>query len=247
MICNQEFEVSKRSTQTLCSVNCQKEWQKLQIGEKNPRYTRQKAICEYCGKEIVVKKYKTENGQHLFCSTQCRRNWYSRVWSQQDDWKEESRIRAAKILESGAIGTDTKPQRIINEMLDEMTIKYVNEKSYKYFSVDNYLIEHNLIIEVMGDFWHCNPLKYIDNFHIIQKKRIPKDKAKHTYMRNNHNIEILYLWEDDIYNHPYLCRRLIREYIKSGGKLQNYHSFNYHIKNNKLLLNGSIILPYQDR
>lgn len=150
-------------------------------------------------------------------------------------------------MESGAIGTNTKPQRIINEMLDEMEIKYVNEKAYKYFSVDNYLIEHNLIIEVMGDFWHCNPLKYIDNFHIIQKKRIPKDKAKHTYMRNNHNIEILYLWEDDIYNHPYLCRRLIREYIKSGGKLPNYHSFNYHTKNNKLLLNGNIILPYQDR
>lgn len=120
LICNQEFKVSKRSTKTLCSTDCQKEWQKLQTGEKNPRYTRQKAICEHCGKEIVVKKYKTENGQHLFCSNKCRMTWYSQVWSQKEDWKEKSRIRAAKILESGFIGTNTKPQRIINDMLDEM-------------------------------------------------------------------------------------------------------------------------------
>lgn len=99
----------------------------------------------------------------------------------------------------------------------------------------------------MGDFWHCNPLKYIDTFNPIQTKRIPKDKAKHTYIKNNHNIEILYLWEDDIYNRPYLCKRLIKQYIESKGILTNYHSFNYYIKNNKLLLNENVIIPYQDR
>lgn len=247
MICNKEFEVSKRSTQCLCSVDCQKEWQKLQVGENNSRYTREKALCEHCGKEIVVKKYKTENGQHLFCSNKCRRSWYSSVWSQQEDWKEKSRIRATKILEKGAINTNTKPQKIVNDILEQMKIQYINEKSYKYYCVDNYLLEHDLIIEVMGDFWHCNPLKYIDTFNSIQAKRIPKDKAKHTYIKNNHNIEILYLWEDDIYNRPYLCKRLIKQYIESKGILTNYHSFNYYIKNNKLLLNENVIIPYQDR
>ena len=194
LICGKEFEVSKRSTQSLCSALCQKEWQKLQIGEKNPRYTRKRVVCECCGKEVIVKNYKTENGQHLFCSDQCRRNWYSNVWSQQDDWKEKSRIRAVKILEKGSIGTNTKPQKIINDMLEQMNVGYINEKTYKYYSVDNYLFEYDLIIEVMGDFWHCNPLKYIDVFNSIQEKRIPKDKAKHTYIKNNHNIEILYLF-----------------------------------------------------
>lgn len=183
----------------------------------------------------------------MFCSDRCRRSWYSNVWSQQDDWKEKSRIRAVKILEKGSIGTNTKPQKIINDMLEQINVGYINEKTYKYYSVDNYLFEYDLIIEVMGDFWHCNPLKYIDVFNSIQEKRIPKDKAKHTYIKNNHNIEILYLWEDDIYNRPYLCKRLIKQYIESKGILKNYHSFNYHIKNNRLLLNEDIIIPYQDR
>lgn len=128
-----------------------------------------------------------------------------------------------------------------------MNVGYINEQSYKYYCVDNYLFESNLIIEVMGDFWHSNPLKYIDNINSIQQKRIPKDKAKHTYIKNNYNVEILYLWEDDIYNRPYLCERLIKQYIKSKGILPNYHSFNYHIKHNKLESNENIILPYQDR
>lgn len=183
----------------------------------------------------------------MFCSNECRRTWYAQIWSQQDAWKEKSKIRAIKILKSGAIGTNTNPQIIVNNLLDAMRIEYENEKSYKYYSVDNYLVDYNLIIEVMGDFWHCNPLKYFDNFHNIQKKRIPKDKAKHTYIKDKYNIEILYLWENDIYNQPYLCKRLIKKYIQSNGNLKNYHSFNYHIKNNKLLLNNNLIIPYQDR
>ena len=39
---------------------------------------------------------------------------------------------------------------------------------------------------------------------------------------------------------------LVQEYVKKDGILNNYHSFNYHLKNNALVLNQDIILPYQD-
>ena len=128
-----------------------------------------------------------------------------------------------------------------------MGILYTNEKGFKYYAVDNYLDEHNLIIEVMGDFWHCHPLKYNnENMRDIHKKRIPKDKAKHAYFKNNYNIEILYLWEDDIYNNLDVCNALINKYINNNGILDNYHSFNYRLQNNELILNDKIIVPYQD-
>ena len=59
-------------------------------------------------------------------------------------------------------------------------------------------------------------------------------------------IEILYLWENDIYNNINLCRKIIEEYINNNGVLINYHSFNYSIKNNKIMLNDNIIIPFQD-
>lgn len=186
-----------------------------------------------------------ERFKHHFCSSKCRQNWYTNIFSQDEDWKEESRIRAAQILENKQINTNTKPQVIINNVLDNMHIKYTNEKNAKYFSLDNYLDDYNLAIEVMGDFWHTNPIVYKEYpTREIQIKRIPKDKAKHTFIKNNYHYEILYLWEKDIYENLDVCEKLIKSYVNNNGKLKNYHSFNYHIENNILCLNQTIIQPY---
>lgn len=246
-ICGKLFHVSKKSTQRFCSIECQGKWQSTQTGVNNPRFKRQKVTCDYCGKEYYMKKYKLGAFEHQFCSNDCRQKWYSEVFSQDEKWKEISKQRAVNILENNQITTNTKPQQIINDVLKDMNISYVNELGFKYYAVDNYLNDYNLIIEVMGDFWHCHPLKYsMENIRDIQKKRIPKDKAKHTYFKNNYDIEILYLWEDDIYNNLDVCKSLINKYINNDGILENYHSFNYHIENDKLILNENTIIPYQD-
>lgn len=247
-ICGKVFNVAKRSSQRFCSIVCQGRWQSTQTGVLNPRNTQVKRQCEYCGKEFYVKKYKTENGQHNLCSTECRKNWYANTWSQSEEWKEKSKLRAIEILEKNPIIKNTKPQMLVDTVLNKLNIVYQREYNCKYFAIDNYLAEHNLMIEVMGDFWHANPLKYNkENLRDIQKKRIPRDKAKHTYIRNKYNIEILYLWENDIYNNIELCELLIKEYIKSNGNLKNYHSFNYIINDGEIVLNDEIIIPFQDR
>lgn len=169
------------------------------------------------------------------------------MFSKDEEWKEKSRKRAVQILENRQLDTNTKPQQIVNLVLDNLKISYINEKGFDFYAVDNYLDELNLIVEVMGDFWHCNPKKYSSpNIYDVHKKRIPRDKAKHSYFKNNYDIEILYLWEDDIYNNIEVCEKLIMLYIDNKGILKNYHSFNYHIENDKLILNENIVLPYQD-
>jgi len=246
-ICGKLFYISKKSTQRFCSTECQRIWQTKQVGVLNPKFARKEIKCEYCGKMYFVRNYKFESSEHKFCSNKCRQAWYAEVFSQDENWKEESKKRAVRILENRQLDTNTKPQQIINNTLIDMNISYINEKGFKYYAVDNYLDGHNLIIEVMGDFWHCHPLKYNkDNMIDVHKKRIPKDKAKHTYFKNNYGIEILYLWEDDIYNNLDICKILIDKYINNNGILENYHSFNYHIENNELVLNDKIIIPYQD-
>ena len=188
-ICGETFHVSKKSTQRFCSTECQNKWQTTRVGVDNPKFTRQRVNCDYCGKEYYIKKYKLESFEHKFCSNECRQSWYSEVFSQDENWKEESRKRAVRILESKEIDINTKPQQIINKVLKDMNISYINEKGFKYYAVDNYLNDYNLIIEVMGDFWHCHPLKYNkSNMRDIHKKRIPKDKAKHTYIKKYYNI-----------------------------------------------------------
>ena len=80
----------------------------------------------------------------------------------------------------------------------------------------------------------------------IQKKRIPKDKAKHSYILSHHNIEILYIWENDIYKNMALCRELILRYVNNNGILDNYNSFNYSIINGELVQNKDLIVPFYE-
>ena len=219
-ICGESFHVSKKSTQRFCSVGCQNIWQTQQTGIKNPRFLGELTNCDYCGNEFYIQKHRIGLYEHKFCSKECRKTWHAEVFSQDEEWKEESRKRAARILENGQLDTNTKPQQIINDLLKSMNISYINEKVFVYYAVDNYLDKHNLIVEVMGDFWHCHPLKYTkENMRDIQKRRIPKDKAKHTYLLNNHDIEVLYLWEDDIYNNLDVCKSLIDKYINIPNHL----------------------------
>ena len=142
---------------------------------------------------------------------------------------------------------DTKIQIKINSILDKNNINYEREFSIKYYSVDNFLKEYNLIIEVMGDYWHSSPLRYGKNKYLIneiQYKTIRHDKQKHTYILNHLNVEILYLWEKDIEKYPQKCEALILEYIRNKGNLPDYNSFNYSFHDNKLKLNSQIITPY---
>lgn len=244
-ICGKSMHVSKKSTQKFCSIECQNKWQTLQVGELNVRFTRKKINCDYCGSEFFIKQYKINNNQKHFCSKLCRQEWYANIWSQSDEWREESRKRASEILKNNCKTTLTKPQIIINHLLENKNINYKNEEPFIYYSVDNYLSNYNLIIEVMGDYWHGNPLKF-EQLNDTQYKNIIRDNLKRKFIQKYYGVNILYLWEHDILKNLDICSSLVDFYIENNGNINNYHSFNYIFDNNMLVLKNELIEPYQD-
>ena len=128
----------------------------------------------------------------------------------------------------------SKPQQIINEVLEEMGINYISEYECRFYLIDHYLTDYNLMIEVQGDFWHCSPLLSKKANTNGVKSNVVKDKRKHTFIKNKYDIEVLYLWETDINENLELCKELIKLYIENNGILENYHSFNYVLNNGKL-------------
>ena len=204
-ICNVEFECSKLSTQRFCSPECNSEWQKTLVGELNYHFTSKKIECDYCGKPFYIKPCLLETNKHHFCSKKCRQDWYANVFSQTKECKERSRANIIKTIEKCAMNnTNSKPQQIVDSLLDKNNIVYQKEKGIVYFNVDNYL-EDDLMVEVQGDYWHCNPNKFDKKITKQQFDRISRDKAKHTYIVNNYNKEPLYIWECDTYKRKSLC------------------------------------------
>ena len=250
-ICNKNFETKKSVNSTYCSLNCQIIWQRNNpiTGKNHPSYNHtieHTIICDWCNKEFEADGYEVKNGRR-YCSSNCRRLWFKNVWSQGEDWKNKSKIRAANILSSNKISkTNTGIQKIINSILDDLNIKYKNEENFKYYSVDNYLPEYKLIIENMGTYWHCDHRKYSKVIYKNHVNRIKKDKAKRTFLKNNFNINVLYLWEEEILNNPMLCRNLILKYVKNLGILDNYNSFNYCVIEKNIEIKNIIEKPYMD-
>lgn len=246
-----------------CSNECyyKDKSSKMPKGKDNPCYNRIETSCTNCGKEIFVIPFQNnitnkDNQSNNFCCQQCYWDFRSKYY-RGDNWtgsrektnefRKKMRLATAKRLQNEPIRVNTTIQLLVNNILDNLNEIYEREYPMKYYSIDNYLTNRNLAIEVMGDYWHANPLIYNKNNRLInntQYKDIIIDKKKHTYVSRYKSIEILYLWESDIKNNEELCKELIELYIKNNGILDNYQSFNYHIENNKIYLNDSIIYPY---
>lgn len=230
--CGKIFRSRENRTQ-YCSMDCYYKY------IRDNSYTKVSRICKCCGKEFYPNHYKKQ-----FCSKSCWYKWYSEFKQTDEQVQHQIGVVFNLMNEGRTKKAFTKPHVIIDELLDNMNIKHDDEYNIKYYSVDIYLPESDLMIEIMGDYWHTNPVsKFREPKTEVQKQRISKDKAKHTYVKNQYDIEILYLWESDIYNYVDICRELIQLYINNKGVLEDYNSFNYLMIDDKLELGEIIVQP----
>lgn len=245
--CGEEFEVPRSNKgQRFCSVDCQKKWQTTRVGRLNPKYKRIPYKCDWCGKEFDLRPYKIGQFKHFFCSIECKREWYAKVWSQSEEWKEKSRLRATRMLSDGLNNeTMTEPQILLNDMLDDLGLVLKNEFSCKYYSIDTAIFYNDEVyfIEVMGTYWHADRRVYPEILYEMQADRIKIDKAKRTYVLENMNKNILYLWEDDIVKDPQMCMELIMHYIHD--ELDIFDS-SYYCYYDTLLVVDNPIMQYKD-
>ena len=224
-----------------CNRECQGKWQsRTRIGENASNYKQEfsreerRKVCIWCEDVFYVSPHDIDKS--IACKKECREKWYANVWSKRQVWRDESRIRAVKMLEDGVFGKDSNAQKITNMILDDIGIAYKNEYGCKYVAIDNYLVDSKLMIEVMGDYWHTNPNVYDKIQYQQQYDRVIADKRKRAIIKANYGIDILYLWESDLNNDPEMCKNLIMKYIHSRGDLENYHSINYTYKDGMISL-----------
>lgn len=261
--CGKELVVRPSQYKKQKYFHCDEHIKHKPSGKNSPFYSQIEVLCTNCKKPYFIAPYdynKTNRfgDNHNFCCQQCYWEYRSKYYindkhsmfgaHQSEENKKKQSEFIIKMISDGVMPqTMTKPHKKINNLLKLHQICFENEHVEKYHSIDIFLSDYNLMIEIMGNYWHAHPLKYdITQLTNQQKKSIKQDKSKHTYVRKYENIEILYLWEKDINENIDLCWLLIQEYIKKHGILDNYHSFNYHLDQNVLKLNDILVVPFQD-
>jgi len=133
--------------------------------------------------------------------------------------KEKMSKTAKYKWETGDIGKKkhytSKLEKIFANILELLDIEYTQfyyAKDIKAF-YDFYLPKYNILIEVDGDFWHSNPIKYPNGpKYITQIKNSEKDNQKNEWAQQN-GYKLLRFWENDINNNINKVKQILMESI----------------------------------
>ena len=118
---------------------------------------------------------------------------------------EKQKSNRVKKLNSGC--NISNLEKRIGYILDNLYIKFETQFLINKFSYDYHIKDVNLLIEVNGDFWHANPIKYLPDDILPHPKSIGvkakdlwlKDKRKNELAIKN-GFNIITIWEAEIKN-----------------------------------------------
>ncbi len=95
---------------------------------------------------------------------------------------------------------ESGPERTVREYLESKQIGYRQEVQMepgsKWF-FDFHITGTNLLVEVQGDYWHCNPTLYKSPINEYQRWAQRRDFAKKDYAKKI-GYSVLPIWENDL-------------------------------------------------
>jgi 5-methyltetrahydrofolate--homocysteine methyltransferase len=97
-------------------------------------------------------------------------------------------------------------------MLRQLRYKFVEQYPVGFYTCDFYVVNHNLIIEADGVYWHSLPQSKI------------RDKQKDTYLTRK-GFKILRLPGDKIHQDKEWCIQQIRDSIKADRPFKQLSLF----------------------
>lgn len=109
------------------------------------------------------------------------------------------------------IETEMVPKSKLEDKFEEILINSfgfkLNVDYYRQFYVrdikalfDFKISGKNILIEIDGDYWHCNPnTKFKEPIYEAQKNNLQKDEIKNKWCSDN-NFILIRIWESDINN-----------------------------------------------
>jgi len=120
-----------------------------------------------------------------------------------------------KQIRKSTIWQDTKPECLLHDALIKKDLRIIKQYYVKDVGlIDRYLPDLNLVVEVDGDYFHCNPKifkanDYNKTIKMIAKEKWNVDKIK-TEKLKQLGFNVLRFWESDIYNNLEKCLNKIK-------------------------------------
>jgi hypothetical protein len=193
-----------------CSEECRQLSRPKKINKK----------CIVCNKDYFVSNNRKDTS--ICCSRDCLHKWISEIYTKKPEVKDRLRKQGttSQLNQKPSL---TFPEIIIFKYLTAKKIDFI----FQYIVggiliVDFFLPEYNCCLEVYGDYWHSNPLKYGKDkrpLNDMQNRIKQKDIRRYKVLTNNYGFYFYNLWEYDIKNNLELSMNKFFKYINS--KIRN--------------------------
>ena len=208
--CSKEFEINRYMSQQFCNQDCFISYVKKN-GSLNPK----KEVnlidkeCEYCREIFKVHPYRKDDAR--FCSQHCmdeiRRDKLNcptckkvfkapkhtkRVFCSDSCARKGVGKRKSKFFKS--VFSFCKKEFL--QVEDEVCIRLSDKKYY----VD-IVLQEKIVIECHGDYWHCNPKKFSEDYFHTKVKKTAKEIWERDAVREqdikSKGYILIILWESD--------------------------------------------------
>jgi len=117
-----------------------------------------------------------------------------------EELEEYARVRTRVLVKASSSQLEYK----ILDVLDALSIPYIHQFWISRKSYDVRIVDTNLLLEINGDYWHCNPTKYRENDivkfpdrEIKAKQKWEEDKKK-VALAQKYNYNVVTVWEQEI-------------------------------------------------
>lgn len=111
--------------------------------------------------------------------------------------REKQRFNRINYFKNKQFNQKSKLEQFFEDLLVDLGIGFENQYPLNGYLYDFYIPSKNILIEVDGDWYHCNPIKHPEAIHPIQKAVVKNDAAKNESAKDA-GIELLRFWETDI-------------------------------------------------
>jgi very-short-patch-repair endonuclease len=122
----------------------------------------------------------------------------SDYWSKQEN-RDTQRERRVQYMSTSQTKKQSKLEQLFQQMLVALGVDFTNQFSVQGYCYDFSITDKNILIEVDGDWWHCNPELNINPIYESQQHTVQHDKIKNKVAADN-GYTLLRFWENDIKN-----------------------------------------------
>jgi very-short-patch-repair endonuclease/endogenous inhibitor of DNA gyrase (YacG/DUF329 family) len=182
--------------------------------------------CEQCGKQFAVKPSEaigqTLKTRKRYCSRACKAAAARKPWPLEQttkilytcqecgkEWYDKASLKQRKrfcsrvcagmgTIRHNATLSPTSIEAETYAALAAMDIAFEPQYSIGHAVVDAFIPSLNIVVECLGDFYHCNPAIYPDGPHCaIQRKAVDRDPWRRQALAAA-GYRLVELWEKDI-------------------------------------------------